>query len=185
VKRREALAAIEGGLEGGALVPIDPEGVPKEVRAEVVVMNRLIEHAADLGRQCRAAEAERDQALRLLRAVVEAVPAAVSLSAPDGAVIAASSAPLPAEHRRTIVPGTDGIVLAVGDVTDAHVSARLETGLAGLVDGLDRQAAGTFSPVPIDGLDDPLFDLKRAFNRATESVAEMIAIKPLFAQRDP
>ncbi len=122
MKRRAVLDAIEWSLEGGPLVPIDLEEVPKEVRAEVVVMNRLIERAADLGRQCRAGEAERDQALRLLQAAVEAVPAASSLSAPDGTVIAASTSPLPAEHRHTIVPETDGIILAVGDVTDTPSS---------------------------------------------------------------
>ena len=186
MKLCEVLAAIEDGLAGGELAPIDPDEVPKEVRHLVATMNRLIEHAARVERERRQAEADRDRAYHLLRAVADALPRPVALVDADGTVIAASPGSVEETARRTVLPGTDGITLAVGaPEAEATAAGPYEADLAALADGLDRLAAGTFAPIPLDGPDDLLADVKRAFNRAIQSVAEMIAVTPLFGPRDP
>ena len=184
MKLREVLAAVEDGLARGELATIDPDEVPKEVRAVVATMNRLIEHAARLERECRRAEGERDRAFHLLRAVADALPVSIALADADGTLIAASPGSECKTGRRTVLPGTDGVTLAVGDPeAEASAAGPYETGLAALTEGLDHLAAGAFTPIPLNGPGDPLAGVKRAYNRAVQSVAEMIAVKSLFGER--
>lgn len=184
MKLREVLAAVEEGLARGELAPIDPDEVPKEVRTVVATMNRLIEHAARLERECRLAEGERDRAFHILRAVADALPVSIALADTEGILIAASPGSESKMGRRTVLPGTDGVTLAVG-APEAEASAvgPYEAGLAALTDGLNHLAAGDFNPIPLDGPGDPLACVKRAFNRAVQSVAEMIAVRSLFGER--
>lgn len=189
MKRREVLAAIEHGLESGLLTPIDPDAVPKEYRAEVVVMNRLIDRENETALELRRAGDEAEATIRLLTGVVRALPVPAALVEADGTMIAATDRALPPDTRTIAVPGTDGVTLVLGAGTGGEaagpVSKELRQDLEDLREGLDRLAAGSFLPLPIGGPDDPLREVKRAFNRAVEAVAEMIAVAPLFSRREP
>lgn len=189
MKLREILAAIEAGLASGDLRAIDPDEVPKENRPMIVVMNGLIDRINEAARDLRQAELERDAAAGLICDVVQALPMPAALVDADGTVIAATARAPPPSSRMIAVPGTEGVTLILNTKMDRETTAplpeELHKEMEALTEGLDRLAAGSFMPLSIDGLDDPLGEVKRAFNRAIEAVSGMIAVAPLFGRREP